>query len=209
MAGSLTGENDRLSGPRLAERIRQLEIELFSVRDAFSRQAAEERVVRSEDLTRAEFNDLDEVHSSAAVLSSGSSTLDQGRAAAAALSRTSASGSGQPFRSHHAESDTKQIKTPDNLPKWYEKDNQYQAFDFIELFQMCMISNNIQQVHWPAQLLAAVQNIDHKRWVLEHIVEKAHSAKGLKWESTKSIFIDYFMSADQWLRRVEVSEVSS
>ena len=193
-----SGENDRQSGLQLAERIRQLEAELHSVRNAFnlSQHAGEEQVVGSDDLTSAGLNELDEEHTSAPVLSSGSSSLGHDTVAAAAP-KTSASGSGQLFRSPHGEVDTKQIKTPDDLPKWYEKDNQYQAFDFIELFQMCMISNNIQQVHWPAQLLAAVQNIDHKRWVLKHIVEKAHSAKVIKWESAKTIFIDYFTSADQ------------
>ena len=96
-----------------------------------------------------------------------------------------------------SEMDSKQIKTPENLPKWHEKENKLPAFDFIDVFRMSMISSNIQKIYWPAQLLAAVQNLDHKRWVLKNIVERMQTDSRFKWEAAQSAFIAYFTSTDQ------------
>ena len=96
---------------------------------------------------------------------------------------------------YEASERSRQIKTPADLPKWYEKDNKLQAFDFIDVFEMCMLSANIAEVHWPKQLLAAMQNIDHKRWVLKNIVRKMD--EHFTWKSANRKFVAYFTSTDE------------
>ena len=99
--------------------------------------------------------------------------------------------------SSETDADSKQIKTPGDLPKWYRKDNRMKAFDFIDVFEMCMISANIGKKHWPQQLLSAVQDVNHKRWVREKLVDPSVMDVYFTWEIDKITFIDYFTTTDQ------------
>ena len=91
--------------------------------------------------------------------------------------------------SSETDADSKQIKTPGDLPKWYRKDNRMKAFDFIDVFEMCMISANIGKKHWPQQLLAAVQDVNHKRWVREKLVDPSVMDVYFTWETARITFI--------------------
>lgn len=97
----------------------------------------------------------------------------------------------------HTEYEDKPIKSPDNMPKWAEKENRQLAFNFIELFEFSMTGANIPQRYWPNQLLQAVQSLAHKRWVSKHIIRKAQADVQFTWTLAKQAFIDYFNSSDQ------------